>query len=372
MNKRVGEITKATFNDTEYKGARIRAFDEIPKPLIDNEPKVTCLRDFNLYDEIDECEVDTVKYYDPNRTSSTSFTKVDTVRNTNIIERLYNNFTINKSFVISPYSLLACITLLFRGSTNNSNLNSVLGNKTSLFNKLYDVSKIVKTNNLCLISDNYKLNNIYCEYANNIGRIISVRSLDHANSIIKSNYYTSLHRFLEGISLVSLSKFDVILKQKFVKINNKLVQHYSTHKYYVDENTECLEMEMNNNLLFGIYKSELQEFDINIMQSLRDTSFKTIILSEINEKSKFGLLGLFSKLDVSFDKVEFSEIITSMQKSCSVNDIVSECLFRFTGAGLTDNKTKNNSTLVFDAGRQYTYYVRHKPTNMIVFIGRKN
>lgn len=380
MNKRLGEITGSSFDsvDLNYKGARMRAFDEIPTIVIDEkEKKFECLRDFNLYDDIEEDN--NIKYYNPiDSTSCAKLDKLNNNLNNNYInlftERLYSNFLrqYSQSFVISPVGLLSCVALLYRGSSNNTLIRSELGDKVNLFNKLYETLQI-KQNiwNLCFISDNYDLNDMYTSYANNLGKIISIKSINHANGIIKKlKYFTDLYRFLEGITLVSLSRFNVVLKYEFTKMNNKLVQHNGTHYYYVDEDIECLEMELvDHRLRFGICKGP---FTFDVIDYLKETTFKTIILPTIVMKSKFGLIQLFKQLGVTFEKVDYSEILTHSTQSCDLNDIIGECLFSFTGKGNNKIVSKSKSNLIFNCNGSFTYYIRCVKYNTLLCIGQKN
>ena len=346
----------------------------------------------------------------------TSFPPASTVGIPNgICNKLYRVLPSDK--IYSPVSIDYALSIIQLGAKNNTltELTNLLSRRLSITD-LYKANTILnnkttKLSNIMLINNNYTVNLDYINLVNKISiigkenfndrnnvahkinghvrsntnglipEVISPMDIDNTMALILVNtiyfkdewkhkfkrHHTKPHRFRSGI------KGDVMVNMMYQK------EHF---RYYEDNDIQLLEMDYKSNNCMGVIlpRTYNQQFNLNKIQTYiqraRDTEVHVHIPKFIHRKrislndtlQKMGVKDLFIPYVADLSGIGGDIFVGRVQHEAVV--IVDEEgteAAAFTSVDCFKNCISN--PIVFKADRSFTYYIRDKTSNIILFMG---
>ncbi len=400
--------------------------------------------DFDLYRSRPQLNV---SYYDPTSTgppTNTHFSdinnnsqllhptqKIDPIKQISTISNLFscslldrfNNLPNKKNvLVVSPFSILAPLMLLFRGSHSGTELEiqTVLGlpkkdvsfdSFTYLCNKIFTSSNIVGTSAIFL-PNTFPLNQAFIDFSSGLGKIIQydksrpsqeifkINSIveDFSKGTVKGIAKSNLINMDTSIILITTTFFRGVWKIPFDKNSNKVVSFntktskrkvqmmihkHTLHNYYEDTMNQILELDYaDDEFSFGVILPKQgnklsvshEQFEYYVSQ-LTPVHTHIVSIPKFKQQSKFKIDNLFKKIGLKevFTNADLSEI-TPSNSILYVSDIIHQ-----SAIVIDEGETNNNNyprpdttptkKINFIANHPFMYYIRFKPTNTIVMIG---
>lgn len=349
--------------------------------------------------------------------STVSLDKQLSTYNNNLATKLFNNMPVNRIF--SPMSIAYALSLLHLGAggTTNTEISALFGGKYTFddLKKIYSLfnNDVVKMANSLTINDHCAVNP---EYLQLLKDIVLVTKENFSNS----PYVTQkLNAFIESntngliknvIDSVDQSMFAVLINTIYFKANWKhTFDKTLTHKtnftnssgvvqidmmaiekrfpYYANENMQMIEMPyVGDQYCMGVVlpKQELA----GVIPSMDVTS-----LNQYIEK-----MNSYNKVNVYMPKFTHRKNIDLIQslKASGINDLFTQnANLNNIANGIHISKAIHEAVVivdeegteaaamtvmyaekccytpptVFKADHSFIYYIRHKPTNMILFVG---
>ena len=408
--------------------------DDIKKPHYDDyhDSSMNPALDFDLYDHKANLNVQYYDPTNVGAVTDMAFTDISELGNHGILEisntsfsdtinqfasYLITEFLVNmkrkREFVLSPYTMLNQMTSLYNSSVKGTEkeLREILFSNTdknsifSYFNKLNKglSSKMVVTKSMIAIPNNYVINE---EYANRIRSLAYVypidmsrgqREVNNINTYFKSAILEPhiLNRQTGIILLSSLNihcfwkhSFAKVLRRHFYGLDNKrvelmMIQKKKEHLYYTDNHFKFLEIDMQDDKLsmgFILSKDKkdtiLNEEEINdYLTHLSPVSLDLILIPKFKHQTKFKLDAIYKKLGVQqvFRNAELPKLINRGNKPY-VSDIIQQVSITVSDEGeymydsLPDLVTSRGDSFVAD--KPFIYYIRYKPLNVIIALGK--
>ncbi len=337
----------------------------------------------------------------------------------------------NKPCVMSPYSLLLPFIMLYLGSagTSEKELRNFF-NFSDKNNTLLDICKnfesIIRQSSI-LIKNVIYLNNklpINPGYAKQISLIGSVDSLNCKNSVQEStriNQFISettngLIRNIISPNSITTNTMSILLniiyfkskwkytfnkketkEDKFYVMNQNQIQtkiiptmNMSNTKfnYYEDQHNQIIELDFKDEILtmgFVLGKKILSptitsETLEKYIEKLNYTKINKLQIPKFKQKNKYSLIPLLKQMGLQtiFEKLNISNMILGINDDNKINEIIHEAVVIVDEDGAeasavtmlrVDTFGSDSKTINFIADHPFVYYIRHKNTNTILFIG---
>lgn len=336
----------------------------------------------------------------------------------------FYQYILKKSFVCSSYSLLAVLSLFYIGTTRKTKveLEKCLGisERNNLYNGLSQVNKVLqKTKHVgvenCVIVDNrIRLLKNYKTLVQKIGLVESVNASNpqpiinkinmlvskNTNGLIKNVLGPNLINVNTKIVLANIIYFKSNWKTKFEKKNtvekefydlvetkkvkmmhlfNESLPYYEDMKYQLLElpckdNQFCMGIMLEKNLnqimippksqtLYNhISKLKLEKVNVQLPKFTHESTLHpTDILKTV------GIYKIFSNADVD-------DMVENKTKPIYIDKIIQKAKIIVDETGTkvmagTNSCSSNEQIKNFFANHPFTYYIRHVPTNIIIFTG---
>lgn len=341
------------------------------------------------------------------------------------LNRISSSFNRLRSIVLSPYSIISVFGVLYRGSNSSTEIELreffKYPNKNTIFTSLLNIQKDMIKNGTALISNNiyfsnkFPLNQIFINYVKELVDIISINPLNRIGTVEKIN--VDISKKSKGVfnSVIdpSMIKPDTSLmiintiyfysswKTKFNKDQTRpepfygmnhtyrtvplMTQYNVNHYYFEDTENQVLEMDYkDNNYCFGIVlpksrsypelRPDQLEYYISLLSK---TDIHTVSIPKFKQMSKYNINNLLKQLGLQniFKQADLSEITPGSMK-LNLSDIIHHTFIIIDerGGESINNKHLQNSlpdhikrTVI--ANHPFLYYVRHKPSNILLITG---
>jgi serpin B len=350
------------------------------------------------------------------------------------LQQFTANLKTKKSIILSPFNILQAFCLLYIGSSQatEKELRTYfqLPDKKQTFSNLYQINNdLMKTNvvsimNLVCAPSYFNLNNNYLQYISKIGNFIKINPRNASNEVKKINGLISQSTngminnlispdmITEDNALLIISTIYFYSKWKnpfnikntkaelFNGLNQRkeymMMQSNGQHNYFEDRYNQVLELEYSDNVfVFGmILPKQQQNPEISITMEQFNYYISQLKLQEISllkmpkfkYETKYSIDNLFRKYGMRqiFTDADISEIINKPNDKIKfyVGKIVHNAVIIVDENGtkaaaatamnmFAYNSVQNSKPKInFIANHQFLYYIRHRPTNTIIFIGK--
>ena len=365
-----------------------------------------------------------------NQPKSTSIIEASNNFTFNFLDKFTGNLKSRKSIILSPFSIMQCFSLLYIGSKNQT--EKLLKNyfnfpdKRAVHTDLYKINqdltqtKVYSSVNLAGCPNYLTINDAYRSFINKIGHFIQFdprnpqQDTQKINNIVSQATGNHINNFLQPqmlsnniLVLLNTVYFYSKWKQPFNPVRTKpeifyglsktqvpmMAQTDTTHNYFEDTYNQILEMDYSDNVFsmgFILPKSQHAEPMINSEQfnyyvgSARPTKLKTIKIPKFKTDSRYSVSNLFKKYGLKdiFQNIDITEIIPPINSDpVFVTDIIHAAYIEVDEAGtkataatgmfmqnfISEKKTPD---INFIANHQFLYYIRHKPHNLVLFVGQ--
>jgi hypothetical protein len=391
-NNKYGEITgeKLTLDDID-KGMPLR-FSNYNN--INNQEVINPVLDFDLYETKSNINV---SYFDPGSINS-NFTELYKSE-INYLDRLtghiFNNFNYDKTFVISPINIIQPIVVLYRASSNNTELNIKkslkLPPKTDIFDKYDEIIKKLKINNKNLIiksmlifKEDTAIHAFYVNFVKNITDIIKIKykpaDIIDVNNLFMFHNVLNPNNIRSGLNIVStcyyrnqwVDSFDPKLTY-IDSFNNSERKIYYMKKlntlvnYYEDNRCQVAELKSINHTYVGFILPKIHNYvvDNNFIFDLKSKIIDMLVIPKFNHESKFNVYNLLKKLNLDLNLNEIHDITSD---KCSINSLIHQIKIEIDESGSNNNyntKLKSKNNINFILNREFLYYVKYKDVIMI-------
>jgi serine protease inhibitor len=233
-----------------------------------------------------------------------------------------------------------------------------------------------------------KLNNIISQSTNGlIKNIIKSEMLQNSIVIINTLYFKSKWKHPFSSSDTKPELFNGIQQIKVLMMK----QEGKHHKYFEDSFNQILEMDYkNSNFAMGFIlpKSQYTEPMINpdqfgyYISALKAHEINVLKIPKFRHESKYEISGLIKKMGVTilFDNPDLSDIIPKTNNiKPTINKIVHAAVIIVDESGTEaaastmtelDGYSPNMKKINFIANHKFMYYIRHIPSNIVIFIGQ--
>lgn len=377
------------------------------------------LYDYDLVDDSINHPVDDISLDMDTSNPSYYFEKSSLIYNVNnpLCIKLFDN--LEKGSVFSPISIkliLSLIHLNSYGKTNNE-LTNLFGYKYTI-GELMSIYKtfnnnIIKMTNTIIINNKYKVNDkqlksiqklALIEYnnfndkqliVNNVNRYVS----DNTNGLITNALDNNMIRNDTIMILVNTIYFKANWLNKFDKKNTSkmmfrgekemeidMMYQNNKFKYFETNDIQMIEMLYNdNNYTMGVIlskKDDIVHLNFGQLQYnidyLKNEKVK-LYLPKFRHRKKIELVSVLKKLGV--DELFTENAKLGIVENAFVSNIIHEAVVivdengteasAFTAAIMTKNcaPSKPKDEIVFKANHPFIYYIRHIPSNSILFYG---
>lgn len=447
-SNRFGEITGEIFDtSTIEQGMPMRPFynsklERLPDIDRQQQQSYNPGIDFNLYDSKPTTNV---SYFDPSINSSDPSNnysniddedqllnpkeRIDSLKYFATTSNLFSWNLLDKfprnSLTLSSFSILNPIVLLYRGS-HNSTENEIkqallfqskdvtFESINKLTMKIFTAKNIIGSS-LVLTPSTLQINDVFAQYAKNIGKIVPINlsrpndEILRINNMISNFTKSSIKNFINHDSKIINSNTNIMLltsayyrgnwKIPFTKNNmtsytfkglnnnksvNMLRQTDIIHKYYEDNLNQIIEIDYDDNeFTFGIILPKTQgklqvshEMYEYYVSQLKATNISNLAIPKFQQSSKFKIDNLFKNMGMieMFMNADFSEI-TQSNDMLYVSDIIHQSVLTIEESN--DNNYNYNNRIsknvsnarTFIADHPFIYYVRYIPFNIVVFNG---
>lgn len=363
---------------------------------------------------INENDQDNNKIYDIKMKTDINTNLSDSI-NINGINTI--NMT-NNEIIYSPFSFMSVFIPFYYGTSGESKKlikNSFnLDSRDSTINDLVEISKqknnLITYNTIIInpqlkIKSNYynKLKNLV-DFQVNYDSQSTIQKLDNKVRSVTNGLINTVLNTIDKdmmIILVNIIYFKCNWKYAFEKKNTKIEKFnnkknvemmciHNEHQYYFENgNKKLIEIRyINDNYRFGCFidesnnKVDYSELN-NYIKNLKLEEIHTLKIPKFKKENKINLNNTVKKImnsDNIFDykKLELGHMTSA--KELFVSDIIQKAVIIVdeTGteaAAVTAMYTRNlaiveKKRIIFIANVPFTYYIRHIPTNTILFIGK--
>lgn len=434
-DQNIGEITGEIFNTSEIdQGMPLRSnkLDKKTKDFNDNP-----FTDFELYNQRSSLNI---SYHDPTNNDYIADPKYADLNSANKLlgnitpeqrlssvinlfswnfYKMFTKNTNNKSMLISPFSLITNMIILYKGSkgVTEENLRNFFSfsHKEETIQSMFKINRKItdigtcRSTNLLLFPNNLVINRAFFNYIANMGII---ENIDLKNQYV--NQY--INKYIENAS-GGLSK--EFFKSPIIKNNTNIISvssiiYYSMWKYKFDKinsapfygtnqrmeqmmylyNRELLYFENNNNIVieldfysnnntdfaFGIIASKsnginMQDIDDNLyghyIANLKMTRLGLVCFPKFKQENKYKSDNLFKQAGLTdlFINANLSEIVINNSIQY-VTDIVHHCTLVIDEKGADTNPSSVVGSNNIIINKPFLYYIRYKPLNNIILIGK--
>lgn len=338
-----------------------------------------------------------------------------------IASKLANNMT-NIDYVLSPTSITFALCLLYLGAQDNTKneLSRFFGGNIGLrdLEQIHSLlnNDVINLVNCLFVKQENKIKSSYKQPVANLA-IISNENFNNGsfvatkiNKFIETNTRGLINNIIDPSSitsqlaliLINVIYFKANWKNKFNKNdttmmnfkglqnrrNVKMMNQTDDFMYYENNDTQLLEMDYcDNNFSMGILlrkDNQLIKFNDSTLNSwinsLRKTSVN-VYLPRFTQRKRINLKGILSKLGLSNLFKQYDANLSGITDNIYVSEVLHEAIVIVDEEGTEAAAVtaviafyncvrKEPRHVIFKADHSFTYYVRHKPTNTILFIGQ--
>ena len=322
----------------------------------------------------------------------------------------------DKNAVFSPLSITFALALIHLGAEQNT--DKELAN---LFNYKYNISElasiyntfnnnIIKMANCIIINNNFEINKQYTNSIKNFTLIEENNFKNKSNVVNKVNKYISQNtngliknvldtndiNDLTILILINTIYFKASWLHKFNAKNTEKAKFGNTQKlvdmmyinkkfnYYENDNMQLLEMfYKNKDYVMGISlpKNDDYKFDLDTLMSNIDSLKKEkveVYLPKFTHRKRVDMIPILESLGVHdlFTKNAKLNISQDSYISSIIHEAVVIVDEEGTEAAAVTTMISQNcmmsapkKTIIFRADHDFVYYIRHIPSNMILFYG---
>ncbi len=325
----------------------------------------------------------------------------------------------DKNPIFSPLSIMFALSLIHLGAEQNTdkeltNLFNHKHNKNELqsINNTFN-NNIIKMANCIIINNKFKVNK---NFTNSIKNFVLIEESDYSdknaiankvNNYIKTNTKGLITNVLDkkdinndtNLILINtiyfkanwLHKFDAenTTKEKFGN-TKKLVDMMFIEKkfnYYETDDMQTIELFYENkDYVMGIILPKNDDYKIDVyslmngINNVKNEKVKVMLyLPKFTHRQRVNLIPILQKLGVH-DLFDENNAKLNIAKETYVTSIIHEAVVIVDeegteAAAVTTIMTQNcmagppTDKIIFRADHDFVYYIRHVPTNMILFYG---
>lgn len=344
--------------------------------------------------------------------NSTSAIQLSEQANT-LTEKLFNQLSLNRVF--SPMSIAYALSLVHLGADGKTDaeLTQLFGGKYTIneLKQLYAVfnNDVVKMSNCLAVNKSQQLNPEYLQLLGNVAMVANTEFNDELvkklNNFIEQNtngLIKDVIKFIDPCSLAILINtiyfkanwqypFDKQLTEKaeFTNMTGKTQVDMMFRKrkfaYFEDTNMKMIELPyVGNEYCMGIFLPkqvgsipvmDIENLNANI-QKLKQEDVN-VFLPKFTHRKNVNLVTPLKQLGVK-DLFTPHANLNKIANGAYVTDIIHEAVVIVDEEGTEAAATTVmmmskgftvNKVYVFKADHSFIYYIRHKPTNTILFIG---
>jgi len=337
-----------------------------------------------------------------------------------------------KSLILSPFNILQVFAMLYIGSNTKTETDLrnyfTFPSKKSTFDNIYKINNaliqtgLVSIMNLVCVPYYLNLNEGYLSYINKLGSFIkinpqnAVQDASKINKIISKSTNGMINNVMTpdmihsdtALILISTIYFYSQWKKPFNKqytqieifngINRRQVhmmqQMKESHRYFEDKVNQILEMDyLNGDFAMGFilpkdnYTQPIigsyEQYDYYI-NSLKTNEINLVKIPKFTCETKYRIDNLFKKYGLKeiFSNLDISEIIPPFNNQpIGIDQIIHNAVIIVDEQGtkaaastammlLSNSIEPQKPKINFIANHQFIYYIRHVPTNTIIFIGQ--
>lgn len=397
------------------------------------QPEQNPYLDFDLYTQPQESHETDISYYDPNNSYSNVSDKADKlvsgvehIEPRVVFSLISNGYSIylykqssaiiKSKFILSPYNILSPFIVLYRGSKGETERELktffTFPDKTTVFSGLSEINNSINAsssifvNNVLLVRDGIELNPAFVKYSASLcsydhyDRKFPVKESHRINTQISkatNNMITNIvsPNMLDGDKSVILLSSICILPKWKNPFNNAGVRDFKSStlrkvtmlsltdkrlKYYEDSLNQVVELDhKDDHTTMGVVlpkdssrpslsTAQFNEYSANM--KLRELHH--IMIPKFKQQNNFDLTSLFKKmgLDDLFKNMDISDIIMN-SIDVNVTQIVHQAAIIVDEEGAKPAVFSRSPTneINFIADHPFIYYIRHIPTNTVLFMG---
>lgn len=309
---------------------------------------------------------------------------------------IYNSIY-DKTKLISPLHIYVSIMNMLKVIDNKNIYNTLnIKNYNNILMEIDELKKILNTRNIksmnaIFVDNSIILNNEIKNILEDDYYIESVindkNTLDGINEwIIKRinkkmlNTLDKLDGLINVLSVLSFySKLKKSYKTIIKKINDKSIEYLEKvdiYRYYQDEKTIFIEQDyIDTNYSLGIISfSDTREYIsmdlINDLISRTNNTELKLIIPKIFHKYNINIKDVLNDLDLQLIYNKRGGLTKLVNKKIETDRIYYNTLFTFDGKGVIEQEI-NNKVITIELD-DIIYYVRYRPSNILLLIGRYN
>jgi serine protease inhibitor len=340
-------------------------------------------------------------------------------------ERFTEHLKSKKSFILSPFSIFQSFAILYMGSKNHTEETLsqyfLFPDKHTTFKSLLKINQEVQNSisqiNLFCVPNNIIVNNAFLSYIDKLGLFIKYnpknisQETQKINDLINQTTKGTIRNIIQPNILSSklftiintiyfYSKWKIPFSTQHTKIEpfygiNKVETHMmnlmnSKHRYFEDHENQILEMDFeDDNICMGFILPKNSYSEPNIVfeklqyyiSKLQNLEIKQIKIPKFKHESRYKVDNLFKKYGLTeiFTNADLSEITPPINGTPTyISDIIHAAIIIVSEQGVKASAStvmymQNSSSrqeIKFIANHQFLYYLRYKPLNTLLFIGK--
>jgi len=362
--------------------------------------------------------------------NSQTFSQINNKFTLIFLQQFINNLPQKKELILSPFSILQVFCSLYLGSKNKTEAD--LGRYFSFPSKQITFNLINQINSQLSQTNTFSKMNLICVpqqvtinqgFSNSISKFAILNKYQQGNGVREAvKYNTMIKQMTNGmikdiitpnmfngndnVLLINVIYFYSQWKHQFDKVMTKsdifrglnqkqvymMCQNNKKHKYFEDSENQILEMDYKDeSFAMGIVLPKgshlplisYEQFQYYI-QYLKEEEINTIKIPKFNHESRYDVKKLFDKygLKESMQHLDISEIIVPDKKynyyvssimhiaKIIVNEEGTEASAATAMCTMNYCMPTKTKEINFIANHPFLYYIRHNPSNTLLFIGQ--
>lgn len=337
--------------------------------------------------------------------------------NNNALIKIFNNIPQNR--IISPISIMYALSMIHIGAKGGTEqeLNDLFSGKMT-FNDLQYVHSLfnkgpIKMSNYFAISNRFTFKSNYLSMISNIANVStedfnnSSYVINKINKIIENGTNGLIKNVLDKISydtvgiLINIIYFKANWLNKFNRSFTKRSNFTNIHgiksvemmnqsvtiPYYADNNIQMIELPyigskycmgilLPNNISFSnpaLDVSNIYEYIDHLHERKVD-----VYIPKFTHKRKVDLKPILKNIGVRSIFTDHADL-SNISSNIKISDIIHEAVVivdeegteaaAVTVISISENCMPLNSNVIFRADHSFIYYIRHIPTNALIFVG---
>ena len=362
----------------------------------------------------------------PNNIPQPNLSNISNIFTLDFLKQITSSVNKQKSIILSPYSMIQLFIMLYVSSNGQSEIELQkyfsFGTKSNMFlemQKLNDTlsqTNVFRNTSLICVSNKYKLNDNHVKSLMKLGYVVSYNDSQTESEANKLNQLST--KVSDG--LITNVVTSEMLQPPTVMFLLNIIYFYSKWKspfspsetsselffgssqrqvqmmkqtdiqtnYYEDVLFQLLEMDYDDgsfSMGFLLPKNKGQPIMDNsqlntYIGKLSNTKISILQIPKFKQEFKYKVDNIFRKQGMTqvFDDLDISSLIQPVSEPIAISYIIHGAVIivdetgtkaaAYTGMVVSWNSTSNKISFV--ANRPFLYYIRHKPTNLITFVGQ--